>query len=297
MGHICFDIGGSSIKMVVITENNEFLFKKSVSVQDEIQKIYQIMSTYISEVKVTFPNLEIQGMAISAPGAVNPQSGIIGGASALTSIHGPNFKMELKKLTGLDVAIENDANCAALAELYYGAAKGCDDICTMVIGTGVGGTIVKSRQVHHGHHLHGGEFGYLLVQTDEMQVETLSNLGSTRALVTAAQTIDRTIQDGEAVFRAAESDARIQKVIEQFYFYLALGAINIQYTYDPEVIIFGGAISQQPQFIENIQAKIQTIVTQSGMSHTIVPICKTCTYYNDANLLGAKVNFIQRQQA
>ena len=65
---------------------------------------------------------DLKGIAISAPGAVDSKTGIIGGVSAIPYIHGPNFKEILKEKTGLDVAIENDANCAALGECWLGAA-------------------------------------------------------------------------------------------------------------------------------------------------------------------------------
>ncbi|MGL5295816.1 MAG: ROK family protein [Culicoidibacterales bacterium] len=292
--HICFDIGGSSIKMAIITPENEFLLKKTVPVVDNIQVIYQIMNVFVDEAKTAFPTEAFVGIAISAPGAVDTKTGVIGGASALESIHGPNFKSDLFELTHLPVAIENDANCAALAELYYGAAKGCQDICTMVIGSGVGGTIVKSQKVHHGHNLHGGEFGYMLVHTGEDGIQSLSNVGSTRALVEHAQKIDATIENGEQVFELAKTDERFQAVVDSFYFYVALGAINVQYTYDPECIVFGGAVSKQVDFIQRVQEHIQAIIKRPGMSHTIVPTCVTCHFYNDANLLGAKVNFSQQ---
>ncbi|MGL4623360.1 MAG: ROK family protein [Culicoidibacterales bacterium] len=294
---VCVDIGGSAIKLAVINQENQLAEKKAVKVIDEIESIYQIITNFAKEMQDNYGAENIQGIAIASPGAVDTKTGIIGGASALQAIHGPNFKADLAQRTGLPIAIENDANCAALAEIYYGAAKDNSDICTMVIGSGVGGTITKDKKIHHGSHLHGGEFGYMLVATQN-GVQTLSQVASTAALVRHVQDIkqDMTI-DGEQVFELAQKEPPVQAAVEQFYFYLALGAINVQYTYDPEVIVFGGAISQRPDFIQQINQKVSEIMTGEGMVHAITPLCTVSQFYNDANLLGAKVNFLQNNQS
>ncbi|MCG6197958.1 ROK family protein, partial [Anoxybacillus sp. LAT_38] len=73
--------------------------------------------------------------------------GIIGGSSALPCIHGPNFKEVFGGATGLPVELENDANCAALGELWKGAGRHCRDIAFVIVGTGIGGAIVKDGRI------------------------------------------------------------------------------------------------------------------------------------------------------
>lgn len=293
---VCIDIGGSAIKMCVINQENVISCKKTVKVVDEIESIYEIITNFAKEMQDNYSAGNIQGIAIASPGAVDSHTGVVGGASALKSIHGPNFKRDLYERTGLPIAIENDANCAALAEIYYGAAKDNTDICTMVIGSGVGGTIIKDKKIHSGSHLHGGEFGYMLVATQN-GIQTLSQVASTAALVRNVQQLKQdTSIDGEQVFELANNDKFVQKEVDNFYFYLALGAINVQYTYDPEVIVFGGAISQRKDFIQKINAKITEILTSDGMIHSVIPVCRVSEFYNDANLLGAKVNFLQNRK-
>src|SRR5699024_1216495 len=102
------------------------------------------------------------GIAISAPGAVT-DGGMINGGSAIPYIHGPNIKAMIETRTGLTVHIENDANCVALAEIWKGAAKTKKDVAVVVIGTGIGGALVKDGVIHKGGNLHGGEFGYMIL--------------------------------------------------------------------------------------------------------------------------------------
>lgn len=83
------------------------------------------------------------GAAFSLPGAVDDAAGIIGGTSALPYIHDFPIKRALGEKLFLPVAMENDANCAALGEAWLGVAKFCQDVVFLVIGTGVGGAVVK----------------------------------------------------------------------------------------------------------------------------------------------------------
>lgn len=287
---VCFDIGGSAIKMALINEGNELLEKKSLEVKNDIDYLFGVMSEQVNHYKTLYP---IEGIAISAPGAVDVESGIIYGTSAIPVIHGPNFKTELQARTGLAVAIENDANCAALAEMYYGAAKDNQDVCVFVIGTGVGGTIVKDKKVHHGNALHGGEFGYMLIPTKE-GYGTLSHVGAVGALVRRGKEIfqDEAI-NGRKIFELASHDERAKTLVDEFYTYLAMGTINIQYIYNPEKILFGGAVSEREDFIERIKEKMQEIQDRNYGNAQIWTPMETCQFKNDANLLGAKVNFLQ----
>ena len=79
--------------------------------------------------------------------------------------HGPNFKEILKKATGLEVEIENDANCAALGECWLTTTRN-QDCAFVVCGTGIGGALIKNRQLHVGINKHGGEFGCCIVDFD-----------------------------------------------------------------------------------------------------------------------------------
>src|SRR4051794_4032075 len=109
-----FDVGGTNVKYAVINEDGEFLTKGDFpSSQYDFEKLqYDIIA-------ITLENKEkhnVAGIAFSCPGGVDSETGIIGGASALPCIHGPNFKQIFGDATGLPVEIENDANSAALGE-------------------------------------------------------------------------------------------------------------------------------------------------------------------------------------
>ena len=252
-------------------------------------------------VNINKNNFNLKGIAISSPGAVDSITGIVGGASAIPYIHGPNFKEILKEKTGLDVAIENDANCAALGECWLGAAKEENDCAFVVCGSGIGGAIVKDKKVHTGIHKHGGEFGYCIVDYDKDGGEkylTWSRVGSTSALARAISQrkgLEEKDIDGLKAFQLYdEGDIIAVEEVNKYFRYMAIGIYNIQYTYDPEVIVLGGAISEREGYIESINEKLDEIMS-NNTDGKIKPIIKKCAYGNDANMIGALYNLLNER--
>lgn len=292
--YACFDIGGSSIKVAVITKAGEKLESGKIATGKSFTECIDLMVDTLDDVKKRFL---IEGVAISAPGAVDSESGLIGGQSALDFIHGPNWKDVWREKTGFEIGIENDANCAALAELYYGEGKQYNDLAYVVLGTGVGGAVVKDKKVHKGVHLHSGEFGYMILDVNPLTGEyrTWSHAASTIAMVREAnKKLGRTDLDGQSVFALAEQgDVMAQEVIDTFYFYNAMGIYNIQFTFDPEIILLGGGISQREDFEENIQHALAKIMKNSEAK--VYPLVKVGKFKDDANLYGALANLLQQE--
>ena len=208
------------------------------------------------------------------------------------------FKSLIFERYQLPAELENDACCAALAELWQGSAQQISHCCLVVIGSGIGGAIVSNRQIQHGHQLHGGEFGYMIAGEKNGLPVTFSDMASTRALVEIAAEeigVDPKSLDGKAVFDAAKNgDARLEAVIEQWYRTLAIGLFNIQYCIDPETIILGGAISERPDLLEHLNRHLDELVETIAIAK-ISPKLATCQAGNDANLIGALFHYLQRQ--
>jgi predicted NBD/HSP70 family sugar kinase len=282
--YLAFDIGGTFIKYGLVTEKAEILENNKVKTPGTLDELLSIIKNLI----VTYS--DVKGIAISSPGAVSDE-GVISGSSAIRYLHGPNIKKLVKELTSLPVYLENDANCAGYAELWNGAAKGKKDVLVMVIGTGIGGSVFKNGQLHKGAHLHGGEFGYMLVTSDVQDSNDVwSRVASTAALVREVakrKQIDAESISGEQIFQLAESgDNDCIEAINRFYHLLAVGIYNLQYIYDPEVIVIGGGISARDELIDGINEKLDHILARVDLAK-IKPEIVACKYRQNANLLGA----------
>lgn len=294
--YIVFDIGGSSVKWSIMLENGDILKKDKIEIAKDADEFFNRLIEKVHENEIEY---NLKGIALSSPGAVDSDSGIVGGASAISYIHGPNFKNILKEATGLEVAIENDANCAALGECWIGSAKEAKDCAFVVCGSGIGGAIVKDKAIHKGVNKHGGEFGYCIVEYDDKldgKYLTWSEVGSTRALannIAIRKGLAEDEIDGVKAFELYDNNDKIAvEEIEKYFRYMAIGIYNIQYTFDPEVIVLGGAISERDGYIENINEKLDEILKKNP-DGKIRPIIKKCVYGNDANMIGALYNLIK----
>lgn len=169
-----------------------------------------------------------------------------------------------------------------------------------IIGTGIGGAVIKDRKIHKGAHLHGGEIGYMILNVQDEQGElsfkTWSQLAATGALVSQVakvKGVNASELNGQRIFEDAEAgDEDCIKAIDDFYLHLAQGIYNIQYVYDPEKIILGGAISNREDLIEQINQKLD-IILDSVKIAKIRPVIESCLFKNDANLLGALFHYMQ----
>ncbi|SDC23129.1 transcriptional regulator [Pelagirhabdus alkalitolerans] len=289
--YLAIDIGGTYVKYGLVTEEAAIL----ESSKEKTPRDLEALLSLIKSISQQFSNYE--GIAMSAPGAVADE-GVIYGYSALPYIHGPNMKELISERTGVPVFIENDANCAGYAEVWKGSAKGKSDVLVMVIGTGIGGAIIKDGLIHKGAHLHGGEFGYMLLNNDIGQIEGVwSETASTYALVkhvAKQKNLDPDHVSGEEVFQWAQDGDEVSiKAIERFYKLLALGIYNLQYVYDPEVILVGGGISARDDLIDQINKRIDQILEKVEVAK-VKPKIDICHFKQNANLLGAVQGYRKR---
>ncbi|WHX26265.1 ROK family protein [Virgibacillus halodenitrificans] len=291
---LTFDLGGTYIKYGVVNHDGAILTKDNIKTPEQLDELLVI----IGDCQKNYSQYKLEGIAISAPGAVSDH-GVIYGSSAIPFIHGPNIKTLIESKTGLAVSIENDANCAALAEVWKGSAVGKNDIAVVVIGTGIGGALIKNGFIHKGTHLHGGEFGYMILDSDNLGkgMSTFSEVASTYSIIKRVayeKNIDPTLLTGENVFLQAEKGDEIcQQAIEEFYRMLAIGLYNIQYMYDPELILIGGGISFRKELISKLKEELRSITGKIEVA-TLMPAIDRCYFSANANMVGAVYDFLQK---
>lgn len=284
MAILSFDIGGSSVKYAVIEKTGKILAKGKKTTPQEKEEFFRLIENVAASYRRAYT---IEGAGFSFPGAVDDVSGVIGGSSALPYIHDFPIRQELERRLSLPAALENDANCAALGESWLGVGKEHEDLVFLVIGTGIGGAVVKGKRIHHGKHLHGGEFGYMVSDASH---RILSETGSIRVLaerVADAKGLPREEMDGRKAFALADAgDADALQAVSAMYEALAMAIYNLQYAIDPEIFVLGGAVSERPGFAEEIGKRVDVILKDVGVAR-IRPVIRPAQFGNDANLLGA----------
>ena len=282
MNLAAIDIGGTTIK-IATWKDNQLQDKHAVDTPKDLDGFYEALTEEVNKIK---KDTKIEGVAISSPGAVNKKTGIIGGSSAIPYIH--NFKIvdELEKRFGLPVSVENDANSAALGELAEGSGKGCDSMAFFVIGTGIGGALIINQKVWHGAHLFSGEFGYMI-----MGAHTLSELASPVAMANRYNERTGKHLDGKTIFELAVKDDSVASDERQTLIHaLAVAIYNIQHSFDPEKIVLGGGISNNPELIPLLNKEIDRL--RDGLDLvTLKPDIVLCKLKSDANLHCSFSNF------
>ncbi|RMW43098.1 ROK family protein [Lactiplantibacillus pentosus] len=281
------DIGGTTIKFAV-WQDQQLVAKTKVATPTTLAEFYEVLTSQVAQMKADY---QIGGVGISSPGAVNKATGVIEGASALPYIHNFEIQPELQRRFGLPVSMENDANCAALAELADGAGKDVASLCFLIVGTGVGGSVIVNHQIWHGAHLFGGEFGFTLLNDHQI----LSEVGTAVSVANRynAAHPNQSQLDGQAVFElAAQGDAAAQAEVQVMIKALARAIYNLQYSFDPELIVMGGAVSNNPHLLPAIDAEIEKLRATVKIA-SIKPKVVACQYTDAANLRGAAVDFEQ----
>lgn len=289
--YLAFDIGGTFLKYGVVVEDMTVLETNKVKTPDSLEGLLRVMEEISQLYK------EVKGVAVSCPGAVSDE-GIIKGSSALHYLHGPNIRHLIEDQLNVPIFMENDAHCAGYAEFWKGAAKGKKDVLVMVLGTGIGGAVFKNAELHKGANLHGGEFGYMLLNSNiKDSNDVWSRVASTKALVrVVAERKNIAVESlsGEQIFSMAEAgDEACLQALDRFYHLLAVGIYNLQYIYDPEVILLGGGISAREDLIEKIDEKLDEILAAVDLAK-VKPKIAACKFKQNANLLGAVYGWLKK---
>lgn len=296
MSILAIDIGGSAFKYGIVSEDGEIIAKGSLTnTRIGYESFIKILCSIVELVKEKH---EFSGVALSIPAIMNPKTGRIISEGSMPYLVDVNLKTVLEEKYKLIVHSENDGNCAALAEVWKGAGKECSDIALVVIGTGVGGAIVKDRHVHPGANFISGEFGYFIsdYDFDKNEYNRWSDTGALFALTERMALLKERPFTGKEVFQLAEEgDLDAITEVDSFYKSNAVGLFNIQYMYDPETIVLGGAISTRKDFIEQLELRLDKIFEYIHLA-PVRPVLKVAEFGNDANLLGAVYNYLQKEK-
>lgn len=290
--YICIDIGGTSIKYGVIGEDGVFLTTGEMPTEAAayggpgiMRKAKQIIEEYRKEYVP-------EGICISTAGMVDFEQGKITYAAPLIPDYtGTEIKKELEEAFGIPCEVENDVNCAGLAEALAGAAKGSRISVCLTVGTGIGGAAVIDGKVFHGFSGSACEIGYMHLPGGEFQ-----DLGASSILVkkvAARKNMDPSSVNGKYVFEnAKKGDEECIRAIDEMADILGMGIANICYVFNPEVVVLGGGVMAQKEYLEKrIRAAMDKYLVSSVAEKTRLAFAEN---QNQAGMLGAFYNFRNR---
>lgn len=292
--YLSIDIGGTNIKYGILNIRGEMLQHDHIKTPKSDLPAFMTM---INKLIATVAD-NLAGIAISAPGKVDPQSGCIYGGGALPFLDGVNFKEQLQTKYNCSVAVENDGKAAALAELWLGTLHNINTGAVLVLGTGIGGGIIVDGQLLRGAHWQAGEVSYMILSPYADKVSQIAGYhGSAVAMIErcAHKLQLSNQQDGLAVFEAVKAhDERIMPIFNEYCDAIATIILNLQTVIDVQRIAIGGGISAQPLLIKGIQNAYLSINERIPLiAEQLEPVEIMATHFhNNSNLYGALYNLL-----
>lgn len=302
----CFgiDLGGTSVKCALFQTDGtvEEKWEIKTRVENEGKEILpDIAKTILAKMdERKIAKEEVAGVGIGIPGPVDEYGEI---ACAVNLHWGrKNIEKELAELTGLVVKAGNDANVAALGEMWKGGGQGSKNLILVTLGTGVGGGIIVNEKMVTGAHGAGGEIGHASVEMDEEEACNCGNKGcleqyasatgiarlARRAMTSCEEdSVLRGIRNVTAkdVFDAyKDGDALAAKVVDQFARYLGNALAIFSCVADPDVIVIGGGVSKAGQVLIDCVEKYFRQYAFTACKDTKI---KLATLGNDAGIYGA----------
>lgn len=302
----CFgvDIGGTTVKMGLFTTQGELLCKWEIHTRTENKGeaiLPDVAASILDKMqKEGITTEEMAGVGLGIPAPVN-EDGIVMNTANLGWGY-KEVKRELEELLqGIPVQAGNDANVAALGEMWLGGGKGQKNMIMVTLGTGVGGGVIINGKVLTGEHGSGGEIGHICVQEQETETCGCGRKGCLEQYASATgiarlarlrleRDTDPTVLRGKeisakAVFDAVkEKDKVAMEIAEQFGGYLGRAMANLAVVTDPAVIVIGGGVSKAGEvLIPYIEQPFQknAFFTNSDTKFALA------TLGNDAGICGA----------
>lgn len=288
--YLALDIGGTFVKYAWMEKDGTMLNQGQIAtITDDLEAFYASLLPIAAQ-------HTLQGIAISSPGVIDSQSGLIRVVTLIPCLNGVNIKKDLEARLGVPVSVENDAKCAALAELWKGAVQSYPTSLIAVLGSGIGGAVIIDGKLYKGLRSKAGEIGTILCDFDPgtQKAVTFGRKNSAVWLVRdMAKALGLDHEDGREIFEyVKQQDPRVYPLFEEYCWNLAMVLFNIDYVLDLDCIALGGGISAQDILIEKVQECFMQLRSQyKEDDHD--PVIVRCAFKNEANLLGAVYHFLQ----
>jgi len=269
------DLGGTNVR-VGLTDAGEIIRVEETPInkaEDErgvLNCIYQLIDRFAGE--------NISGVGIGVPSVVDPVRGIVYDVQNIPSWKEVHLKKLLEEKYNLPVYVNNDANCFAAGEKYFGKAKNYSDCVGLILGTGVGAGLIINNKLYSGTNCGAGEFGMLPYKDKTYEAYCSGQYFEWKYKTT-----------GGELYRQAESgEGEALKIFSEFGSHVGELIKVIVYSIDPEIIVLGGSVSKSFRFFRKEMWKS---LEEFGYPKSIEKIMIEVSETEQSAILGAAALF------
>ncbi len=267
--YIGIDIGGTNMKIGIVSKDGESLSLTSIPTEakrgpkDSLNRLFTSVERSLESSGLTLDNIKAIGLA--TPGTMDIPAGMLLNPPNLTGWINVPIRQIVEDHFGKPTILQNDASAAAYGEYWMGAARKANSLVFWTLGTGIGCGIIVNDMIIQGAHSHGSECGHIIVQMDggrqlkgTGQFGTLEAYTGAKSLVRRCQEelatgrpsiLNQWMEEGETLTtvlmaKAAESsDALCEELIMDAARCMGIGTVTLMHTIDPDMVLFGGAMT------------------------------------------------------
>ena len=257
------DIGGTKLRIVAL-DGHRVILAQQVPTPSTTEELYKSLGLLYRRAVASINNAE-HTLGIGMPGNVNRPTWVT---------KSDNFKAELEQALEHPIAVENDANCFALAEMTLGAGYGLTTGVGIILGTGVGSGIVVGGRIQGSHGL-GGEWGH--VPLDIKGHECWCGRRGCYERYISGRAVEKQYYEAQGEHELATSILEMNNSLPaelikyEFYRNLAHGLAMLTNIVDPEIIILGGSVSSAPSIYTHVPPLVKNLIFNTDLQTRIVP--------------------------
>lgn len=280
-GVIGVDLGGTNVRVGKVQDNEiKTLAVTAISSEESEDVVMQEISDTIDKVF----DSDVIGIGVGVPSVVDVEKGIVYSAANIPSWKKVFLKDRLEQKYGVPVYVNNDANCFALGESYFGKARDYKNIVSLIVGTGLGAGVIIDNRLYNGTNCGAGEFGHIPYKDHDFEYYC------------SGQRFTREYGiDGQVLFdRAQKGDAEALHIFETFGRELGNAIQAILYTLDPEIIVFGGSVSNAfPFFEKGMRETLKAFKYQHALERLVMERSQV----KEAAVLGAAALYFDARKS
>jgi glucokinase len=301
------DLGGTNIKSGVVDDRGRPL--SSISLPTEAERgpvvgLDNLVAAGDEALRASGLDWDrIAAVGLGSPGTMDIEAGMLLDPPNLPGWDNLPIRQLLADRLKKPVVLQNDGNAAAFGEYWVGAGMNTHSLVMFTLGTGVGGGIVIGGSILEGRHSHGGECGHIVIEVENGRQCSCGAFGHLEAYASATALVKRALEaledtsvtstlrsiepeelSSRAISAAAAAgDTFARKLMRDTAHYLAVGAVTLMHTIDPDLVLFGGGmIAAGPQFLEDIRSDVRTMAFPIPAARTRIDYAR----------LGGKAGFI-----
>lgn len=276
MFRLGIDLGGTKIEGIVLDENGKECFRKRTPteqekgyprIMDNIKTLYNLLASSIDRQKHTF--------GIGTPGALSVRTGLLKNSNTVC-MNGKPLKKDLERILGREIAIQNDANCFAMAEALYGAGKGKDLVFGVIMGSGCGGGIIHKGEVITGLQAIGGEWGHMSIDPrgpvcycgTHGCVETFISGSGLEKRYKEEYGEKRSLKDVEKDYY--KGDQKAVEFMQTFFRHFGRSMANLINVLDPDIVVLGGGVSNFEAIYTEGVKEVESCIFSDSLETPIV---------------------------